>query len=276
MTVYSLVTDETTQFAQQMRSDVLNEIFEAGSGHPGGSLSCVDLLACLFATRVDANALLEDRLDRNHVILSKGHAAPALYAALAGVGAIDRAELKHLRQLGSRLQGHPDRQRLPSVEMSTGSLGQGLSVGAGLTWEMRRQHVPGSVFVIVGDGELDEGQIWEAIAFGGVQKLARLVAIIDANGIQNDGRVKDILDIRPYRGKFRAFNWRVREINGHAHEEILAALDWAENAEPRPAMILAHTTKGSGVSFMEDRPEWHSHGLTYEQLVTAVEELTTR
>jgi transketolase len=274
VTVYSSVTAETTQMAQQMRSDVLNEIFEAGSGHPGGSLSCVDLLACLFATRVHMKALLEDRPERNHVILSKGHAAPALYAALAGIGVIDRPELKQLRQLGSRLQGHPDRLRLPCVEMSTGSLGQGLSVGAGLAWEMRRRHLSGTVFVVVGDGELDEGQIWEAIALAGVQKLSRLVAIVDANGIQNDGHVKDILDIRPYRAKFRAFNWRVREINGHDHEEILAALDWAEIAEPQPAMILAHTTKGSGVSFMEDRPEWHSHGLTYDQLVTAVEELT--
>lgn len=276
MTDYNPATDHSTELAEQMRGDILNEIFAAGSGHPGGSLSCVDLLACLFATRVDTKALLEDRPGRNHVILSKGHAAPALYAALAGIGAIDRGELKQLRQLGSRLQGHPDRSRLPCVEMSTGSLGQGLSVGAGLAWEMRRQHLPGSVFVIVGDGELDEGQIWEAIALAGVHKLARLVAIVDANGIQNDGRIKDILDIRPYPAKFRAFKWRVREIDGQAHEEILAALDWAETADPRPSAIVAHTTKGSGVSFMEDRPEWHSHGLTREQLVTALEELTTR
>lgn len=276
MTVYGSVIDQTTALARQMREDILNEIFAAGSGHPGGSLSCVDLLACLFSTRVDTKALLQDIPDRNHVILSKGHAAPALYAALAGVGVIDRGELKQLRRLGSRLQGHPDRSRLPFVEMSTGSLGQGLSVGAGLAWEMRRRLLPGTVFVIVGDGELDEGQVWEAIALAGVQKLAHLVAILDVNGIQNDGRVQDILDIRPYPAKFTAFNWRVREIDGQAHSEILAALDWAETSDPRPSVILARTTKGSGVSFMEDRPEWHSHGLTEEQLAKALEEVTTR
>ena len=132
------------------------------------------------------------------------------------------------------------------------------------------------MFVVVGDGELDEGQVWEAIALAGARQLAGLVAVVDANGIQNDGRVADILDLRPYPAKFRDFNWRVREIDGHDHDEILAALDWAEAPEPQPSMILAHTVKGSGVSFMEDRPEWHSHGLTDEQFQIAVEEVGAR
>ena len=266
-------TTSTIPFAQQMRIDVVQQIFDAGSGHPGGSLSCVDLLACVFCTRIDREALLEDRPDRNHFILSKGHAAPALYAALAGIGAIKREELTGLRQLGSPLQGHPDRSRLRAVEMSTGSLGQGLSVGAGLVWQLRHQGWKGTTFVLLGDGELDEGQVWEAIGLAAAQRLANLVAIVDLNGIQNDGRVEDILDLRPYPEKFRAFGWRVREIDGQAHDQILAALDWAEIPDTQPAVILARTTKGSGVSFMEDRPEWHSHGLSWEQLVNAVQEL---
>jgi transketolase len=273
VSVQASATASTIPFAQQMRIDVVQQIFDAGSGHPGGSLSCVDLLACLFWTRIDRETLLGDRPDRNHFILSKGHAAPALYAALAGIGVIKREELTSLRQLGSRLQGHPDRSRLRAVEMSTGSLGQGLSVAVGLAWQLRHQACKGTTFVLLGDGELDEGQIWEAVGLAAGQRLANLVAIVDLNGIQNDGRVEDILDLRPYPEKFRAFGWRVREIDGQAHDQILAALDWAEIPDGRPAVILARTTKGSGVSFMEDRPEWHSHGLSWEQLVNAVQEL---
>lgn len=262
------------QLARQMRIDIIDQIFAAGSGHPGGSLSCVDLLACVFATRVDVRALLADDPDRNHFILSKGHAAPALYAALAGVGAIDRKDLAHLRQLGSPLQGHPDRTRLRAVEMSTGSLGQGLSVATGLAWAMRRAHLAHRVFAVLGDGELDEGQVWEAIALAGAQKLNNLVAIVDANGIQNDGRVEDVLDLRPYPDKFTAFSWRVKEIDGHDHREILASLDWAEASDQGPSLVLAHTTKGRGISFMEHRPEWHSHSLNNEQLSKAMQELS--
>ena len=274
MTLDSRTTAHTIEFARQMRVDILQQIFTAGSGHPGGSMSCADVLACIFATRIDPTALLEDRLDRNHFIMSKGHAAPALYAALAGIGAIERSELSQLRQLGSRLQGHPDRTRLPSVEMSTGSLGQGLSVGAGLSWQMRRQGLSGRVYVLIGDGELDEGQVWEAVALSGVLRLGHLLAIVDANGIQNDGRVEEILDLRPYPQKFQAFGWKVKEIDGQDHSEIFAALEWAEAEQLQPSMILAHTTKGSGVSFMEDQPAWHSHGLTDEQLSIAIAELT--
>ncbi len=274
MTFDRQTTARTIDLARQMRVDILQQIFDAGSGHPGGSLSCADVLACIFQTRIDPTALLAGRLDRNHLILSKGHAAPALYAALAGIGVIERSELSELRQLGSRLQGHPDRTRLPAVEMSTGSLGQGLSVGVGLSWQMRRERLPGSVFVVVGDGELDEGQVWEAIALGGVLKLGRLVVIVDANGIQNDGRVEDILDLRPYPQKFTVFGWKVREIDGQDHSEILAALEWAEAEERQPSMILAHTKKGSGVSFMENQPAWHSHSLTREQVNVAIAEVT--
>ncbi len=273
MTIQTPTTSSIAEFAQQMRIDVVQQIYDAGSGHPGGSLSCVDLLACLFCTRIDREALLEERPDRAHFILSKGHAAPALYAALAGIGVIDREELTRLRQLGSRLQGHPDRSRLPAVEVSTGSLGQGLSVGVGLAWQLEQQGLDGRVYVLVGDGELDEGQIWEAIALAGAKHITRLVGIIDINGIQNDGPVEDVLDLRPYASKFEAFGWRAREIDGQAHDEVLAALDWADAPDTCPPVILARTTKGSGVSFMENRPEWHSHGLTWEQLVQAIQEL---
>ncbi len=264
--------------ARSIRRDVIEEIRTAGSGHPGGSLSCAEILAVLYGYVVQPGPDWLSRPDRDHVILSKGHAAPALYAALAEVGLVDREELGTLRQLGSRLQGHPDVTRLAAVEMSTGSLGQGLSVGVGMAWRLRATGGAGRVFVILGDGELDSGQVWEALSLGGVLGLENLVAIVDANEIQNDGPVAGILDLRPYGPKLQAFGWAVREANGHDTGELVAAMDWARSGEPgaRPRCVIAHTVKGRGVSFMEGRPEWHSHALTLEQYERAVEEVERR
>lgn len=253
---------------------MLAQIKTAGSGHPGGSLSCADLMAVLFGYAVDVDRLKAGELVRDHVILSKGHAAPALYAAFAAFGIIPREELSTLRRLGSRLQGHPDRSRLPEVDMSTGSLGQGLSVGAGLAWWLDRQQEPALSFVVLGDGELDSGNVWEAIALAGVRRLRRLVAIVDANGVQNDGPVREILDLTPYRPKLEAFGWAVREIDGNDIEQIVAAIDWArQDPSPAPHAIVAATVKGKGVSYMEGRHEWHSHALSDEQYQQAVAEL---
>ena len=268
-------TQNLTSLARQIRVDILNEIFQAGSGHPGGSMSCADILAVLFGHQIKPGPGWLDEPDRDHVILSKGHAVPALYAVLAECGLIPREELNTLRQFGSRLQGHPDRTRLPAVEMSTGSLGQGLSVGVGLAWAATQSRSPSRSFVILGDGELDSGQVWEAIGFAGAHRLGNLVAIIDANGIQNDGPVPDVLDLRPYSPKLEAFGWAVREINGHDIPELTAAFDWAVSSTPgpRPRAILAHTVKGQGSSFMENQPSWHSHSLTAEQLQAALSEV---
>jgi transketolase len=266
---------DTEHLAQLIRLSVLRQIYDAGSGHPGGSLSCADILACVFGRFMDPEALRRQDLERNHFILSKGHAAPALYAALAEVGLIAQRELSTLRQLGSRLQGHPDRTRLPEVEMSTGSLGQGLSVGAGIAWWMAHQGAAGQVFVLLGDGELNEGQVWEAVAFSGAHHLMKLVAIVDANGIQNDGPVTEILPFEPYVAKFESFGWRAQEIDGHDHAEIVAALE-ATLGKRRPTVLIARTTKGDGVSFMEGNAEWHSHGLTDEQYRLAVEEVAAQ
>lgn len=272
--------EHLAEFARQIRLDVLLQIKAAGSGHPGGSLSCADLMAVLYGYAIDADKLRRDAPVRDHVILSKGHAVPAVYAALAGIDIIDRTELATLRQLGSRLQGHPDRTRLPAVEMSTGSLGQGLSVGCGLAWWLDRQAEPAIVYVVLGDGELDSGNTWEAISFAGVHGLRRLVAIVDANGVQNDGRVEDILDLRPYAPKFAAFGWRTREIDGNDVGQIIEAIDWARGEPDQgPHVVIANTVKGKGVSYMEGRHEWHSHALDdeqYEEAVSQLNELATK
>ncbi len=263
------------QLARHIREDILLQIYEGGSGHPGGSMSCVELLAVLFGHVIRPSPDWVRRNSRDHFILSKGHAAPALYAVLAETGLIPKEELKTLRRLGSRLQGHPDRTRLPEVEMSTGSLGQGLSVALGLALAMERREEPHHSYVILGDGEMDSGQVWEAILFAGVHQVDRLVAIIDANGIQNDGRVEDILNIRPYATKLMAAGWAVTEIDGQDLESVVEACDWARSDRPgkRPRMIVANTRKGAGVSFMTNRVDWHSHALTEEQYKLAMSEV---
>jgi transketolase len=266
--------DRLRALAQKLREYILLQIYAGGSGHPGGSMSCVEILATIFGYKICPSPDWIQLKDRDHFILSKGHAAPALYAVFAAFGLIPEDELSTLRKLGSRLQGHPDRTRLEAVEMSTGSLGQGLSVAIGIGWTLRRQHRHHS-YVVLGDGEMNSGQIWEAIAFAGTRKLNRVIAILDANGIQNDGPVKEILDITPYRPKLEAFGWAVREVDGHSIDELTEALDWAttERLGDRPRFIIANTTKGSGVSFMAGRVDWHSHALTEEQYEIALKEV---
>ncbi len=261
--------------AREMRADILRQIHWAGSGHPGGSMSCVEILAALYAHRIRPGSDWIRANGRDRVILSKGHAAPALYAALAAVGLIPKEELKTLRQLGSRLQGHPDRTRMIEVEMSTGSLGQGLSVSLGLALAIARQGTPHYSYCILGDGEMNSGQVWEAIMFAGVHKVDRLVAILDANGLQNDGPVAAIMEIRPYRPKLEAFGWVVREIDGQDMAQVVDAIDWASSEAPgqRPRMIVANTTKGAGVSYMAGRADWHSHTVTDDQLEAGLQEL---
>jgi transketolase len=259
--------------AAECRIDIVEMLSKAGSGHPGGSLSVIDILVALFfhEMRLDpANPTWEDR---DRVVLSKGHAVPALYAVLAKKEALAREELTTLRRLGSRLQGHPDRVRLPAVEASTGSLGQGLSVAQGIALGLKLEKRTARVFCILGDGECQEGQVWEAAMSAPKFKLGNLIAILDHNKGQIDGPVEKVMEVNPLADKWRAFRWAVQEINGHDFPSILTALEKARTENERPSLIIAHTIKGKGVSFMENDSGWHGQAPTPQQAETAIREL---
>jgi transketolase len=266
--------------AARMRIDIVEMIAEAGSGHPGGSLSAADIVATLYfgdVLRYDSSQPLWAERDR--FILSKGHAAPVLYAALAEAGYFGREHLMTLRKLGSMLQGHPDSRKTPGVEVSTGSLGQGLSIASGLAAGLRGGELPEpthddrTVYCLVGDGELQEGQVWEASMFAAHEGLSNLVAIVDHNGLQIDGSCNEVMCLGTVADKFRAFNWYVIEIDGHDVEAIRAALLAAKAHADGPAIVIAHTIKGKGVSFMEGEAGWHGKAPSPEQVAIAVGEL---
>ena len=269
---------ETTQLqrkANDLRIDIVQMIAEAGSGHPGGSLSCADIMCALYfggAMRHDpANP---DSADRDRFILAKGHAAPALYAALAHAGYFPREELMSLRKLGSRLQGHPDSSLLPGVEVSTGSLGQGLSIACGLAAGLKIDDDPHFVFALLGDGECQEGQVWEAAMFAAHNGLDNLIGIVDRNQLQIDGRTSEVCDPGDLAAKFRAFGWDATEVDGHDIQAVLSALETAkEEQNGQPHVIVAHTVKGKGVSFMEDEVGWHGVAPNAEQRDRALEDL---
>ena len=268
--------DELKRIALRMRLDIVKMIGAAGSGHPGGSLSEVELLTALYFRVMRHDAKNPTWADRDRFILSKGHGCPALYATYAEAGYIDPGLLNTLRKLGSPLQGHPDKRMLPVLEASTGSLGQGLSIGIGTAIAAKLDRRDYHTFVMVGDGEIEEGQIWEAAMFAGFHKLTNLTCIVDNNRQQLDGFVKDILDPAPVAEKFRAFGWRTAEIDGHDFEQVIPALEEARAAKDgKPTAVVAHTIKGKGVSFMENNPEWHGVAPKPEQVQAAVRELET-
>ncbi|MDE8703366.1 transketolase [Adlercreutzia equolifaciens] len=264
--------------ANDLRKDILAMITEAGSGHPGGSLSCTDILTALyFGGVMDYDAADPQKPGRDRFILAKGHAAPALYATLAHAGYFPTEELNTLRKLGTRLQGHPDSNLVPGVEVSTGSLGQGLSVAAGLAAGLRLSGEDGVVFTVLGDGECEEGQVWEAAMFAAHQQLGRLVAIIDNNGLQIDGSIVDVCNPEDLGAKFAAFGWDVVEVDGHDIDALVTVLSAAkDNAvdEGAPLCVVAHTVKGKGVSFMENVAGWHGKAPSAEELETALAELS--
>lgn len=271
-----LSTQQLTEKARHLRCDVLRMITAASSGHPGGSLSVVDILVALYYNRLRHDPQQPNWPDRDRFILSKGHAAPALYAALIDLGYYPKSELLNLRKLESPLQGHPDMRRLKGLEASTGSLGQGLSIGIGVALSGRIDHRDFRTYVLVGDGECNEGQIWEAAAFASFHKLSNLTAILDYNKFQLDGPVREILWMEPMADKWQAFGWAVRQVNGHDMEQILQALDWARTIKDQPSMIIAHTIKGKGVSFMENNNYYHGIATTPEELARALKELGER
>jgi len=262
--------------AWQLRKHVIRMTCEAGSGHPGGSLSAADIIAVLYFHVLRLDPQNPDWEDRDRFILSKGHSCPIVYAALAERGFFPVEELMTLRKVGSRLQGHPDMRKTPGIDMTSGSLGQGLSVGVGMALGARLMRKSYRVFVMLGDGEIQEGQVWEAAMAAGHHRLGNLKAILDYNRLQVDGVVNEIVSIEPVVDKWLAFNWAVREINGHNFEEILAAFEWADSVRDKPCIIIAHTIKGKGVSFMENVVGWHGKAPNPEQRDLALKELEER
>ena len=266
--------DQLNEIAHTLRIDIIRMVGEAGSGHPGGSLSCADIMAALYFGGILEHNPEDPDGPRDRFILAKGHAAPALYAVLAEAGYFPREELLTLRKLGSRLQGHPDCMIVPGVEMSTGSLGQGLSVACGLAAGLRLDGDEHGVFALLGDGECQEGQVWEAAMFAAHNKLDNLVAIVDRNCLQIDGNTKEICDPGDLAQKFAAFGWEVCDIDGHNMQEVVDVLGSVKaDRSGKPHAIIAHTVKGKGVSFMENNVSWHGKAPKGDELVTALADL---
>jgi transketolase len=265
---------ELEERARQLRCDVVQMVHDAGSGHPGGSLSAAEIIAALYFQHLNVDPERPDWSERDRFILSKGHAAPVLYSALAHRGFFPVAELCTLRQLGSRLQGHPDRLKTPGVEMTSGALGHGIAVGAGLALAARRAGAHWRTYVLLGDGEMQAGVAWEGLLIAAKYRLDNLTCIVDQNDVQLDGPVHEILPMEPMADKWRAFNWATLQIDGHNVRQILEALDEAAHIHDRPTVIIAHTTKGKGCSFMEGQSKWHGRAPSDGELACALEELS--
>ncbi len=261
------------EIAARLRIDIIEMLAKAGSGHPGGSLSAIDILTCLYFSRMRYDPKRPDWPERDRFILSKGHAVPALYAAMAEAGYFPRQELMTLRRLNSRLQGHPVSTALPGIEACTGALGQGLSVAQGMALASKLGGGKFRVYCMIGDGESQEGQIWEASMSAAKFKLDTLTVILDNNNGQIDGHVTEVMNLEPIDAKWRAFNWNVLPIDGHDLEQILEALAKAGETRGRPTLIWARTIKGKGVSFMENDVAWHGTAPNAEQAERALAEL---
>lgn len=259
--------------ANTIRQDIVKMIAEASSGHPGGSLSATDIVTVLYFNEMNVDPKNPDDPNRDRFILSKGHASPVLYGALAEKGFFPKEELMTFRKLNSRLQGHPSKKSLPGVDMSTGSLGQGLSAANGMALAAKLDNKDYRVYAILGDGEIQEGMIWEAAMSASHFKLDNLTAFLDYNHLQIDGRVEDIMNPAPVDDKFRSFGWHVIIIDGHDLNQIDDAIQEAKSTKGKPTMIIANTVKGKGVSFMENQVGWHGTAPNKEQLQQALDEL---
>ncbi|MDU2183546.1 MAG: transketolase [Negativicoccus succinicivorans] len=264
---------EVTTFARQMRRDILKMVTDAKSGHPGGSLSITDLLALLYNVEMNIDPMDSHRPNRDRLVLSKGHAAPGLYAALAGRGFFAKEELWHLRKIDAMLQGHPDMKHTPGVEMTTGSLGQGFSAACGMALNAKLENDSYHTFVIVGDGESQEGQVWEAAMFAGHYKLDTLTAFIDFNGLQIDGKITDVMSPLPLPDKFRAFNWHTVEVDGHDINALHEAITEARETKTMPTAIIMKTVKGKGIREMENQAGWHGKAPSLEEYNLYIKEL---
>jgi len=265
---------ELEKISNELRIDIIKMLCEAGSGHPGGSLSIIDILTVLYFNHIIHDPKNPDWDGRDRVVLSKGHVCPALYAVLSKCGYFPHEELFTLRKLGSRLQGHPAKDKgLPGIEVSTGSLGQGLSVGVGMAIGFKLDKKPNRVYVVMGDGEQQEGSIWEAVMSAGHYKLDNLIGIVDHNNLQIDGEVEKVMGVENLEEKYRAFRWETIRINGHNISEIDSAFEKAKKIKGKPVAIIADTIKGKGVSFMENVAEWHGKAPNKDQAEKCISEL---
>ena len=259
--------------AAEVRCGIVKAIHNAGSGHPGGSLSAADIVTALYFDEMNVDPKDPKMKGRDKFILSKGHAGPVQYSALAVKGYYPMEDFMTLRKLGSKFQGHPDMHKVPGIEMSTGSLGQGISAAGGMALANKLDNDPGRIYVLLGDGEIQEGIVWEALMSAAHYKLDNMVAILDHNGLQIDGKNEDVMTVAPVVDKFQAFGWNVIQIDGHDFEQILDAFKQARACKGKPTMIVAETIKGKGVSFMENNAGWHGKAPDEEQTKQALAEL---
>lgn len=267
--------NELMRTACKVRMEIVEGTFHAKSGHPGGSMSIADLLTYLYFVEMRIDPANPSWEDRDRLVLSKGHAAPGLYSALAHRGYFPIEELKTLRHIGSRLQGHPNMHLTPGVDMSTGSLGQGISAAVGMATGLKLQGKDSRVFAIVGDGEIEEGLVWEAAMFAGNRGLDNLIAVVDYNGLQIDGKLSEVNSPEPIPEKFAAFNWNVITIDAHNFDEIEKAIEGAKAVKGKPTVIVMKSIKGKGVSFMEGNVGWHGKAPNAEEYQKAMDELNT-
>ena len=268
-----ITKNELAKVACNVRMGIIEGTFNAKSGHPGGSLSIAEILTYLYFKEMNVDPAKPDMADRDRFVLSKGHAAPALYSVMAQKGYFPVEELKTLRKVDSRLQGHPSMKCLPGIDISSGSLGQGISAACGMALGAKLSNADFRVYSILGDGEIEEGQVWEAAMYAAAKKLDNLVAFVDNNNLQIDGTVEEVNSPYPIPEKFAAFGWNVIEIDGHSFDEIEAALNNAREFKGKPTAIIAKTVKGKGVSFMENQVNWHGAAPNAEQYETAMNEL---
>lgn len=265
--------EKLNEISKVVRKNIIRMVTEAKSGHPGGSLSSVEILTALYFNKMNIDPNNPKDPDRDRFVLSKGHASPLLYSILAAKGFIEEEELLTFRKINSRLQGHPNMHEVPGVEMSTGSLGQGISAAVGMALAGKIDKKDYKVFALLGDGEIQEGEVWEASMAAAQYKLNNLIAFLDYNGLQIDGDITKVMNPEPIPDKFKAFNWNVIEIDGHDYNQIFNAIDLAYESKDKPNMIICKTTKGKGVSFMENDPSWHGTAPTKEQCEAALIEL---
>ena len=261
--------------ANDIRKDVIEEVYQAQSGHLGGSLSCTDILTVLYFNQMNVDPKKPEDANRDRLILSKGHCSPALYAVLARKGYFDKEELKNFRKMDSFLQGHPDMKKVPGVDMTTGSLGQGLSAGVGMAIASKMNQAGCRVYCVLGDGEIEEGQIWEAAMAAYKNKLDNLCVILDNNSLQIDGKIQDVAGLDNIEGKFKSFGFNVIQVDGHNISNLIDGFDSAKQTKQVPTILIAKTIKGKGVSFMENQAKWHGKAPNEEEYEKAINELDT-
>ncbi len=268
--------NSTQIYAYKARKHAITGIFNAASGHPGGSLSIADILAVLYFEKMNIDPENPKMEDRDRFVLSKGHCAPALYGILAERGFFPAEQCETLRKIDSIMQGHPDMKNIPGIDMSTGSLGQGISAACGMALSAKLDKKDFKVYTILGDGEIEEGQVWEAAMFAAHYKLDNLIAFVDNNGLQIDGDIAEVMSSYPIDKKFEAFNWNVITIDAHDYDQIRAAIDKALVPNGKPTVIIAKSIKGKGVSYMENQAGWHGNAPNAEQYKQAIEELDAK